>query len=598
MKKYLHLVLITLICSSALLTAQKAFPEWAKGIVWYQIFPERFRNGDLSNEPTTDKVFKLSRTVPDNWRVTDWTSNWFEKDEWMDDENRSDIYLRRYGGDLQGIIDKLDYLKELGIEALYLNPVFDAVSLHKYDGSTFHHIDVNFGPEPVNDQRLIESENPDNSSSWVWTAADSLFLNLIHEVHSRKMFIIIDGVFNHTGTEFWAFNDIREKGIESKYKDWYIVNEFDNPLTAEDEFDYKGWWGIKSLPEINRSKTNLNEGPKNYIFESTKRWMDPNNDGDPSDGINGWRLDVAKEVPIGFWNEWSRLVKSINREAIIVGELWELSPDYIGEDKPFDALMNYNFAFAVNNYLIAQKDKVDTQKFIDDLNIVLNTYSKDNLHLLQNLLDSHDTDRLSSMIVNPNRNYDRDAKEDNKNYSPAKPTEQDYELQKLIAAFQMTFLGAPMIYYGDEVGMWGADDPHCRKPMVWSDLIYDDEVIDESSKFKRGLGSYEVKANNDLLEFYKELIKLRNSSFALKFGEVSFSIYLADKKCFSFTRTYLDEKILICFNFEDDKMELELDGIEVDSLNPIFKMGEGKFSNHSLILYPQSFIVIKLDSLE
>ncbi|MBU2506285.1 MAG: glycoside hydrolase family 13 protein [Bacteroidetes bacterium] len=598
MKKYLHLVLITLICSSALLTAQKAFPEWAKGIVWYQIFPERFRNGDLSNEPTTDKVFKLSRTVPDNWRVTDWTSNWFEKDEWMDDENRSDIYLRRYGGDLQGIIDKLDYLKELGIEALYLNPVFDAVSLHKYDGSTFHHIDVNFGPEPVSDQRLIESENPDNSSSWVWTAADSLFLNLIHEVHSRKMFIIIDGVFNHTGTEFWAFNDIREKGIESKYKDWYIVNEFDNPLTAEDEFDYKGWWGIKSLPEINRSKTNLNEGPKNYIFESTKRWMDPNNDGDPSDGINGWRLDVAKEVPIGFWNEWSRLVKSINREAIIVGELWELSPDYIGEDKPFDALMNYNFAFAVNNYLIAQKDKVDTQKFIDDLNIVLNTYSKDNLHLLQNLLDSHDTDRLSSMIVNPNRNYDRDAKEDNKNYSPAKPTEQDYELQKLIAAFQMTFLGAPMIYYGDEVGMWGADDPHCRKPMVWSDLIYDDEVIDESSKFKRGLGSYEVKANNDLLEFYKELIKLRNSSFALKFGEVSFSIYLADKKCFSFTRTYLDEKILICFNFEDDKMELELDGIEVDSLNPIFKMGEGKFSNHSLILYPQSFIVIKLNSLE
>lgn len=598
MKKYLHLVLITLICSSALLTAQKAFPEWAKGIVWYQIFPERFRNGDLSNEPTTDKVFKLSRTVPDNWRVTDWTSNWFEKDEWMDDENRSDIYLRRYGGDLQGIIDKLDYLKELGIEALYLNPVFDAVSLHKYDGSTFHHIDVNFGPEPVSDQRLIESENPDNSSSWVWTAADSLFLNLIHEVHSRKMFIIIDGVFNHTGTEFWAFNDIREKGIESKYKDWYIVNEFDNPLTAEDEFDYKGWWGIKSLPEINRSKTNLNEGPKNYIFESTKRWMDPNNDGDPSDGINGWRLDVAREVPIGFWNEWSRLVKSINHEAIIVGELWELSPDFIGEDKPFDALMNYNFAFAVNNYLIAQKDKVDTQKFIDDLNIVLNTYSKDNLHLLQNLLDSHDTDRLSSMIVNPNRNYDRDAKEDNKNYSPAKPTEQDYELQKLIAAFQMTFLGAPMIYYGDEVGMWGADDPHCRKPMVWSDLIYDDEVIDESSKFKRGLGSYEVKANNDLLEFYKELIKLRNSSFALKFGEVSFSIYLADKKCFSFTRTYLDEKILICFNFEDDKMELELDGIEVDSLNPIFKMGEGKFSNHSLILYPQSFIVIKLDSLE
>ena len=142
---------------------QNVLPEWAKGIVWYQIFPERFANGDITNDPVAEKVFKNDLFVPQNWQVSKWTSNWFEQAEWeknLGGKFRDHIFHRRYGGDIQGIIDRLDYLKDLEVGAIYLNPVFDAVSLHKYDGSTFHHIDINFGPNPVNDLQNIKREIP------------------------------------------------------------------------------------------------------------------------------------------------------------------------------------------------------------------------------------------------------------------------------------------------------------------------------------------------------------------------------------------------------------------------------------------------------
>ena len=338
---------------------------------------------------------------------------------------RDHLYERRYGGDIQGIIDRLDYIKELGVGAIYLNPVFEAVSLHKYDGSSYHHIDVNFGPDPIGDRKLMSAEIPDNPNTWKWTEADKLFLKLIDEVHKRGMKIIIDGVFNHTGVQFWAFQDIIKNQEESKYKDWFIIDSFDDTTTVENEFDYKGWWGHKSLPEFNRTEEDLAEGPKEYIFQSTQKWMDPNGDGDPSDGIDGWRLDVAREVPIGFWKQWRSVVKTINNQALIVGELWELSPDFISDDGVFDALMNYNFAFAVNDFFIADKNKISVNEFIERLHKIDETYPAQNLYVLQNLLSSHDTERLSSLIQNPDRKYEHDANEGNANYNPGKPSAED-----------------------------------------------------------------------------------------------------------------------------------------------------------------------------
>jgi len=555
MKQFLVLSGILILISQPLRLAQ--VPEWATGVVWYQIFPERFANGDSTNDPEPEKTFIILDSIRTGWKIRDWTSSWFSQDEWeknLGGNFRDHLYERRYGGDIQGIINHLDYLNELGIGAIYLNPVFEAASLHKYDGSTYHHIDVNFGPDPEGDRELIQSETPDDPTTWKWTEADKLFLKLVQEVHKRNMKIIIDGVFNHTGVQFWAFQDIIRNGENSNYKDWYRINSFDDPATSFNEFDYEGWWGVKSLPEFNKDDSDLHRGPKQYIFHSTEKWLDPNNDGDPSDGIDGWRLDVAREVPLGFWKSWAKMVKTINEDAIIIGELWELSPDFVSAQGPFDALMNYNFAFAVNDFMIADKNAISTSEFVERLNEVNNTYSKENLLALQNLIDSHDTDRFSSMIKNPDRKYDRDGNENNTMYNPGKPTGREYEKQKLIAAFQMTYLGAPYIYYGDEIGMWGADDPHDRKPMVWDELNYDDEVIDEFSGFGTGYGSFEVSQNKDLLSWYQKIISIRSKSKALKKGNQKF-LYISDStKTFAFERTYEYEKMICVFNLDDEEL--------------------------------------------
>ncbi len=597
-------LLLILFLISSIPFAQNKFPEWADGIVWYQIFPERFANGDTTNDPEAEKVFADSKSIPENWRVRKWTSNWFSEDEWekkLGGNVRNHMYERRYGGDIQGIIDHLDYLKDLGVGAIYFNPVFDAVSLHKYDGSTYHHIDTNFGPDPKGDRKLIESEKPDEPKSWVWTSADKLFLKLIDEIHKRGMRIIIDGVFNHTGRQFWAFKDIVKNQENSPYKNWYRVKSFDDPSTPQNEFDYKGWWGAKSLPEFNRTENDLYPGPKQYIFHSTQRWMDPDSDGDPSDGIDGWRLDVAREVPMGFWKDWNKLVKTSNPEAIIIGELWELSPDFVSADGPFDALMNYNFAFAVNDFFIADKSKITAQEFFDKLNEVRKAYPPENLNLLQILVDSHDTDRLSSMIKNPDRKYDHDGNEGNKNYDPGKPSEKDYELQKLILTFQMTYQGSPMIYYGDEVGMWGADDPHDRKPMVWADKKYDDEIIDSSSGFHKGFGDYTVEQNKNLLEFYKKFISIRNKYPCLQKGGVKFLYEDSTSPVFVFERKFDERRMIVAFNlsgtFQIINLKLDFKNIEYqellsDETGNIFS--EENKSEMVITLNPESFKIFKL----
>ncbi len=570
MKVKIFLLLIVISVSG--FPQKEKVPFWAKGVVWYQIFPERFANGDTTNDPEAEKVFINNRKIPEGWTISKWTSNWFAQSEWekkLGGDVRNHLYERRYGGDIQGIIDRLDYIKELGVGAIYLNPVFEAVSLHKYDGSSYHHIDVNFGSDPDGDRKIMSSEIPDNPDTWKWTEADKLFLKLIDEVHKRGMKIIIDGVFNHTGVQFWAFQDIVNYQEQSKYKDWYLINAFDDPVTATDEFEYKGWWNIKSLPEFNRTKDDLAEGPKKYIFNSTRKWMDPNGDGNPSDGIDGWRLDVAREVPIGFWKQWRTVVKTINNQSLIVGELWELSPDFISDDGAFDALMNYNFAFAVNDLFIAEKTKISIDEFINRLHQIDNTYPVQNLYVLQNLLSSHDTERLSSLIQNPDRKYEHDANEGNKNYKPGKPASEDIEKQKLVAAFQLLYRGAPMIYYGDEVGMWGADDPHDRKPMIWDDLVYENEIVDANSGFKTGFGNYTVEQNKNLLEFYKTIIEIRNENEPLKTGTIKFIYSDNEKRTFAFESVIEDQKTICAFNLglSDVLIPLAYEVVEMYSSN-------------------------------
>ncbi len=532
-------------------------PAWAENAIWYQIFPERFANGDKNNDPTPhDMEGAWPGKVPNGWQISPWTSDWYKLQPWEEADGH-DFYwnagIRRYGGDIQGIINHLDYLQNLGVTAIYLNPIFESPSLHKYDTRIYRHVDNNFGPDPKGDEKIWANENPDDPSTWKWTTADRLFLKLIKEVHKRGMHIIIDGVFNHVGTSFWAFKDVEKNQQKSKYKDWFIIKSWDNPNTPKNEFDYQGWAGVKDLPEINKNgKYDLANGFAKHIHEIVKRWMAP--DGNSADGIDGWRLDVAEKVNIKFWKVFRKWVKEINPEAYITGEIWwqdwqknqmfNAAPWLQGDS--FDGVMNYRFARAVKKFVVDIKDQISPQAFVDSINTMIKEYPKDNFYAIMNLVDSHDVDRIASQIVNPDRWIDHFANPgQNKDYKIRKPNAIEILKQKLIAGIQMTMPGAPMIYYGDEAGMWGGDDPDCRKPMVWPNLKYDMETADPLGRERK---PDSVFFNNNLFNWYKKLISIRNQNKALSLGSINFNFIDNQNRILGFKREYQGKKLFVLLN--------------------------------------------------
>jgi glycosidase len=512
-------------------------PEWAKHVIWYQIFPERFYNGDQTNDPTRERV-----GGPEGWAISSWTGDWYQRTEWeksLGENFRDSVRKRRYGGDLQGIIDKLDYLKNLGIGALYLNPVFDAVSLHKYDTSYYHHIDRFFGPDPEGDVKVMEQEDPTDPSTWLWTSADKLFLELVRKVHERDMRIIIDGVFNHTGTDFWAFRDVVLKQRKSEFEDWYAITSFDDPESEDSEFEYEGWWGVKDLPVFKEVDSTLVKPVREHIFAITRRWMDPDGDEDPSDGIDGWRLDVPDEIGKEFWKEWNSLVREINPEAYTVGEIWTTkSRDWVSGDL-FTAVMNYPFAGLMQAYMIDQV--IGPADFMNRLKNLREGFPPGAPLVMQNLIDSHDTPRVASMVVNPDREYDKEGRPED-GFDVRKPNADERRIQKLIALFQYTYIGGPMIFYGTEAGMWGADDPDDRKPMVWKEFNYEPESahpLDEERP---------VDDNNfdeKLFNWYKKLADIRNGHLVLQTGHFQQLLVNNEKNVVAFARFLSDQKFCI-----------------------------------------------------
>ncbi|MFH5831142.1 glycoside hydrolase family 13 protein [Halalkalibaculum sp. DA3122] len=524
-------------------------PEWAKHVIWYQIFPERFRNGDPTNDPTADRV-----NGPEGWEISPWTGDWYQRAEWekkLGPKFRDSVFHRRYGGDLQGILDKLDYIEELGIGGIYLNPVFDAVSLHKYDTSHYHHVDRFFGPDPEGDVAIMEQEDPADPSTWQWTSADKLFLELIEEVHSRGMRIIIDGVFNHSGSDFWAFRDLKENQQESPFRDWYDVISFNHQDGSE--FAYHGWWGIKDLPEFQAQNGTLIEPVRQHIFDITRRWMDPNSDGDPSDGIDGWRLDVPEEVGQDFWIEWHQVVRGINPEAFTVGEIWtDNAVNYINAEQ-FNASMNYRFFQAVEEYMIDRD--IGVEDFSNWLDEIRNSYPEEANYVLQNLMESHDTPRLASIIVNSGRKFDQWGLPAD-GFKVRKPNAKERQLQKLIALLQYTYIGAPMVFYGTEAGMWGADDPDDRKPMVWPDMEYEDETTHPIKGMQRPADSNEF--DRDLFNWYKKLGQIRNRHELLRTGQYLNIVSRDD--LFAFGRHRKKENpMIVVLNRSDKDRKVTLD---------------------------------------
>ncbi len=554
-----------------------AVPAWAGDAIWYQIFVERFRDGDSANDPTTtDIVDPVARPVPAGWRTTPWRHDWYRLDPWAAAAGLNfydAVYFRRYGGDLQGVLDRLDYLQGLGVTALFFNPLNDAPSLHKYDARNYRHIDRNFGPDPAGDAARMAAEDPADPATWQWTAADSLFLALIREVHRRGMRLILDYSWNHTGTAFWAWQDVLHHQRASRFADWYEIAAFDDPATADtNEFTYRGWVGVPSLPEWKKigrpaGRTHgaiegtLVPGVRDLVFAVTRRWLDPDGDGDPADGVDGFRLDVAEMVPLGFWREYRRFVRSINPEAYLVGEIWwEQWPDWMYDPAPwlqgdvFDAVMNYRWYAATRRFFAGAPPALSASGYAAHLDSLTRGIAPGHQRGMMNLTASHDTPRFGTSVYNPGRyKYHANPRED-PDYRIDRPDARARRIQELILVQQFTYVGAPHIWNGDEVGMWGADDPDDRKPIVWDDLRYDDEI---THPFGRPRRRDRVAPDTALRGVYRELIALRRQHLRLFVdGGLQWLVTDDARRVLVYERTLDDRHAIVAFNASETPQEI------------------------------------------
>lgn len=455
-------------------------PEWVKNAVFYQIFPERFANGDPSLNPENVEAW-THESVPtrDNF----------------------------FGGDLQGVIDNLDYLKELGITCIYFTPFFEAFSNHKYDTIDYLKVDPQFG---------------DNDTA----------KKLVDAAHKKGIRIMLDAVFNHSGLYFPPFQDVLKNGETSRFKDWFHVKEF--PLST-DPLNYDSFGFVPAMPKLNTEHPEV----KAYLLEVARYWVE-------DIGVDGWRLDVANEVDHRFWREFRDTVKQANPEAYILGEIWHNSMAWLGGDQ-FDAVMNYPVTNSILDFFV--KDEIDAESFMSRLDAMQIAYPKQANEVAFNLLDSHDTPRLLHLA---DGNKDR---------------------MKLAAIFQLTYMGAPCIYYGDEIGMTGGGDPGCRQPMIWE----------------------EEHQDRELLEFYKHLIKLRKDHPALQDGTFRFLSAEKSSKFIAFERTDDMDRFIIIMNSSDKKQTVELTDISQGTFHKANGTGRFEVKNQkiSLEIKPISAVILK-----
>jgi glycosidase len=504
-------------------------PDWAKGLVWYQVFPERFRDGNPNNTPNGWDVTPIEWDLPFGEPEIEeieraWNRRLVDPRQFSYDPDRAGgavanvVYARRYGGDLMGVYDELESLRDQGFTGIYLCPIFKSRSLHKYDASDHRHIDPTLGdpgiykdPGPGNTW-LEPGEDPSDETTWAWTPSDRWFVEVfLPRAKSLGLRVVLDGVWNHVGIDHFAFNDVVEQGNRSPFVDWFDV-EFDE---AGKLIAWQGWGRVNgNLPIFTHtSDGDLAPGPKAHIMAVTRRWMDPNGDGDPSDGIDGWRLDVAGEIGASFWKDWRKQVRAINPEALIIGEIWGDADSMMNSDG-FDGQMNYPFAYPVADWLSIGNTKGDGTVVAERLTRVFHHAPQHDL-VQFNLMTSHDTERLASMMENDFvRGYDNGASRwaRGTRYDPETVTSNDMDRALAAIAVMVASPGSVMIYNGDEYALPGADDPDNRRPIPWESIR---ELDDEGGESKR-------------LRFRRavtELLKLRSDPEigpVLRFGDGEF----------------------------------------------------------------------------
>ncbi|GAP14451.1 glycosidase [Longilinea arvoryzae] len=427
-----------------------AVPYWVEDAIFYQIFPDRFFNGDVTNDPPNKQP----------WGAP------------------PDIYGFQ-GGDLRGVIQKLDYLLDLGINAIYFTPIFQASSNHRYNTYDYLKIDPKLG-----DLRDFRA--------------------LIDVAHQNGVRIVLDGVFNHVGRGFFAFNDILENQEHSPYRDWFHILKY--PVEAYDSNDattYVGWWKNSSLPKLNTSNLQV----RRYLMQVARYWIEQ--------GADGWRLDVPNEInDDDFWAEFRDVVKTANPEAYLLGEIWNGDPRWVG-DRHFDGLMNYPLREALLGILTG---KLAVGGFAEKLEGLLHKqFAPENASAMYNLIGSHDTERALTLL----------------NGDAAK--------LKLAWLIQMALPGAPAVYYGDEMGLEGGKDPECRKAFPW-----------------------ETSAENlDLHDYLRKLIHLRKQMPVLRRGSYQRVLAEDGRGCLAFARALGEQRLAVAFNASATRRQVRLNAKQI-----------------------------------
>ena len=542
-------------------------PAWAQDAVWYVVQPDRFRNGDPRNDPkVADLRGAWPYDVPRDWRLSPWTADWYKLQPWEKATGRT-FYevapMRRFGGDLQGILERLDHIQGLGVTALVLNPIFEAPSASRRDTAALHHVDNNLGPEPDGDRLIWATENPADPGTWKWTAADRLLLRLIQECHRRQIKLVLEGVFDHVGTTFWAFRDLRAKGRSSRLAGWFAVRAFDDPKTPQDELDYAMAEGVREWPELRRHGDGLAAGPRDHLRAIVRRWGDPNGDGDPADGVDGWRVPAADRLPKGFLRELRRWVLGWNPEGLIVGSVGreaagsEPTKGRVAlKGDELDAVVSDGWASAVKAFFVDRQGAIPASELDARLAALRAETTPDAGLAALHPAEGDRGPRLSSLIVNPDRPDGVDAGPRlEPQYDVRGPRPEEWRRLRLVATFQYASPGAPVLRYGTESGMWGAAEPDNEKPMLWKDLAFEPEAthpLDQPRKAEAG------RFDDALLKFFQGLGQLRAAQPALRRG--SFETVLVDdaRRVFAFARVLETDRVIAAFNASDKEATLDL----------------------------------------
>ncbi len=472
-------------------------PDWAKHGIIYQIFCDRFCNGkhalnpDFSEWYYSEQNYLSEAAREGKYRFV---KDWYDQKRLKEDENRHHLF---YGGDLIGVEQKLEYLKGLGVDIIYFNPLVKAESNHKYDTIDYFTIDPHFG------------SNED-------------FKRLVEKFHAADIKVIVDFAFNHVGVASQQFQDSLQKGPDSKYYKWFEWKKWPIPKPLPDNFDplqyYQCWWGHSTLPDLDYDtsrphpvensitdieKAEVNREVVDFLLSVGKFWL-------REFDIDGFRLDVPNEVPFWFWEIFRQEMKQVKSDIYLVGEIWHEPEKWVNECY-FDAVMNYKYFREPVMHFFAMR-QYDAVQFEKELLTGLAHYPYQNSTVMMNLLDCHDTHRFLQSV------------------------KENDSLMKLAILFQMTFVGIPHIFYGDEIGTLGGNDPENRRPMNWN-YENDEQAV-------------------SLKNYYSELIKIRKRHPALRLGK--YVPYLCRGKLIAFWRVYNEEKILVVINNENRRRKLAL----------------------------------------